>query len=133
MLRQGRLAAERAVIVGIIDSGVAAALAGRVAAARQFTGQHEGIAACPDRLGQRAAAVARLILDAVPALQLVAAQVFERGTGQASPAAVAAALDWLSRQGARLRQRERLGLTADRAVGGKRARSPPALHQHGQQ
>lgn len=100
------------VIVGIIDSGVAAALAGRVAA-RRFAADAEGSAACPDRLGH-GTAVARLILDAAPGVRLLAAQVFDDRPA-ASPAAVAAALDWLVGEGARLVNMS-VGLTADRAV-----------------
>ena len=104
------------VAVGIIDSGVVAALAGRVAAACRVAPGPPAprpAVASPDRLGH-GSALARLILDAAPGVRLLVAQVFDDRPA-ASPAAIAAALDWLVGQGARLVNMS-VGLTADRAV-----------------
>ncbi len=95
--------------IGLVDSGVAPALASHVVAARSFTGEN----LMPDRLGH-GTRVARIILHYAADARLLDAQVF--GARQVtSPAAVAAALDWLCGEGAQLVNLS-LGLRTDRAV-----------------
>ena len=105
------------VAVGLIDSGVAAGLARAVAASARFElsvcGTVVAAAAGPDRLGH-GTAVAGLILRSAPSVRLLVAQVFD-ARAVAAPASVAAALDWLVAEGARLVNMS-VGLTADRAV-----------------
>ncbi len=103
------------VAVGLIDSGVAAGLGSAVAARFSLgaSGTVLAAAAGPDRLGH-GTSVAGLILHAAPSVRLLVAQVFD-ARAAAAPASVAAALDWLVAQRARLVNMS-VGLTADRAV-----------------
>ena len=109
-LQRDAVPAAAAVAVGLIDSGASKPLA----AAARFTLDGEAVTMTdpgPDRLGH-GTAVADIIRQTTPA-PLLLAQVFDdRAT---TPAAVAAALDWLVAQGARVINLS-IGLTADRAV-----------------
>ncbi len=106
-----------AVIVGLVDSGVAGELRGRLAGTRRFRQDHAGAirneAATPDRLGH-GTLTAQLILEHAGAVKLMCAQVFDE-RAVTTPAAVAAGLGWLVEQGARVVNLS-LGLTEDRTV-----------------
>ncbi|BBF92976.1 subtilisin-like serine protease QhpE [Blastochloris tepida] len=98
------------VSVGLVDSGASQPLA----AAARFTIDGEAVAMTepgPDRLGH-GTAVADIIRQTTRA-PLLLAQVFDDRA--ATPAAVAAALDWLVEKGARVVNLS-IGLTTDRAV-----------------
>ncbi len=106
-----------AVIVGLVDSGVAGDLRGRMAGIRRFRQDHAGVVRnevdTPDRMGH-GTLTARLILEHAGVATLLCAQVFDE-RAVTTPAAVAAGLDWLVEQGARVVNLS-LGLTEDRAV-----------------
>jgi hypothetical protein len=96
------------ITVGLLDSGVAAALAAQVGGARAFV---DALAAGP---GGHGSALARIILRHAPGAVLFDARVFvERG--RTTPEAVAAGLDWLREEGARIVNMS-FGLRHDRAV-----------------
>ncbi|TCO83357.1 subtilase family protein [Plasticicumulans lactativorans] len=103
------------VAVGLIDSGLAPALAARAAAdvAVQVDadGQATIGAARADAVGH-GSALAALLLAAAPAVRLYSVQAFA-AAGPGSAAAVAAALDWLVAQRVRVVNLS-LGLRADR-------------------
>lgn len=89
--------------VGIVDSGLdgRAEPGMRVVAARRFVQDTEGVAEVaqiePDALGH-GSALAQIILEDNPCIDLVIAQVFG-AKRMCSSAQVAAALDWLTREG----------------------------------
>jgi hypothetical protein len=103
--------------VGLIDSGVAADNPGRVSASRAFrAGADDAVGAAeasPDQLGH-GTALAQILLAAEPGCVLLNAQVFSDRLS-CGAAQVAAALDWLVQQGARLVNMS-FGLREDRAV-----------------
>jgi Subtilase family len=99
----------KAVAVGLLDSGVEAALLGRVAACRCFVDAPP----VPDR-GSHGGAIARIILQHAPAARLLVADVFG-ARDRATAAAVAAALDWLRAEKTRIVNMS-FGLREDRAV-----------------
>jgi hypothetical protein len=104
-------------LVGLLDSGVAAALGERVAAARRFRlDAGREIETAPgggDDLGH-GTALARIILAGAPTARLLDARVFD--DAMVTSAAVAAAgLDWLVAEGAALVNMS-FGLRHDRAV-----------------
>jgi hypothetical protein len=107
----------KAVLVGLVDSGVAEELRGRMAGIRRFRQNPEGAivneAATPDFLGH-GTLTARLILQHAGTATLLCAQVFDE-RGVTTPATVAAGLGWLVKQGARVINLS-LGLTEDRPV-----------------
>ena len=92
------------VLVGLLDSGVAAELRGCVAAQSAFAlGSGEVVeerSAAADTLGH-GSSIARTILATAPAARIVNAQVFHDSIA-APPAVVAAALGWVVEQGARI-------------------------------
>ena len=95
--------------VGLVDTGIAGALAGSVAAARAFAG-----APCTEDRHGHGTAVARIILGHAPQARLLNAQTFGPGA-RAEAAAVADALRWLIAERARLVNLS-LGLAQDRDV-----------------
>jgi subtilisin family serine protease len=95
--------------VGVIDTGVAPALADRVVAAASFT----GAPLAPDGHGH-GTMVARIVLHHAPDAQLVCAQAFGPGA-RAAAADIAAALRWLAGERARLVNLS-LGLRHDREI-----------------
>ena len=102
--------------VGLVDTGIAPALAGSVAAAQAFT----GAALTEDALGH-GTTVAGIILHHAPDARLLNAQAFGSGS-RAEAAAVADALRWLIAERARIVNLS-LGLPHDREVlrdGGRR-------------
>lgn len=103
--------------VGLIDSGVDAATAANLAASRAFRlaadGEVSAVAPEADRLGH-GAALAAILARAAPGVRLLSAQVFS-DTLSCSAAQVAAALDWLVLQEARLVNMS-FGLRRDRDV-----------------
>jgi hypothetical protein len=84
------------VTVGLLDSGIEPSLADRMAGLRCFVAAPPG----PARAGH-GSAVARLILHHAPAARLLVADVFG-GQVRTTPAAVAAGLEWLCAERARL-------------------------------
>jgi hypothetical protein len=106
-----------AVLVGLVDSGVAEDVRGRMAGMRRFRQDPDGAivneAATPDFLGH-GTLTARLLLQYAGTAELLCAQVFDE-RGVTTPATVAAGLGWLVEQGARVINLS-LGLTEDRAV-----------------
>ena len=105
------------ILVGLLDSGVSQDLAGRVAAERAFQLGEDGDvrtgAAEPDRIGH-GTELARIIVAGAPAVSLLNAQVFG-ATMATTPVAVAAGLDWLIAEGARVVNMS-FGLRHDRDV-----------------
>lgn len=103
--------------VGILDSGLAGAVAARAVASAAFTlgpeGEIERGAAEPDLIGH-GTAIARLVLEAAPEVEVVNAQIFSGGA-TTTAAAAAAGLDWLRIEGARLVSMS-FGLRGDRGV-----------------
>jgi hypothetical protein len=97
------------IAVGLLDSGVDAALAGHVLAAASFTAGEPG--AVPSGHGT---ALARVILHHAPEARLLVAQAFGPDL-RAAPADVAAALGWLASRGARVVNLS-IGLREDREV-----------------
>lgn len=104
-------------LIGLLDSGVAAELEPSVAAARRFVLDRRGEvsveAAESDRLGH-GTALARIILESAPDARLLVAQVFLTSAAT-TPATIAAGLDWLGGAGARLVTMS-FGLRHDRTV-----------------
>jgi subtilisin family serine protease len=94
--------------VGLLDSGVAAGLSAHVRASRAFVD-----APAPDPRGH-GSAIARIILQHAPGAALIDARVFVERQ-RATPEAVAAGLDWLREEGARVGNMS-FGLRHDRAV-----------------
>lgn len=94
--------------VGLLDSGVAAALSAHLRASRAFVD-----APAPDPRGH-GSAIARIVLHHVPYAPLLDARVFAERQ-RATPEAVAAGLDWLREEGARVVNMS-FGLRHDRAV-----------------
>jgi Subtilase family len=92
--------------VGIVDTGIAGALAGSIAAAKAFGAPAGGEGA------SHGTAVASIVLQHAPHARLLSAQAFGPG-GRAEAAAVAAALRWLIGERARLVNLS-LGLRHDR-------------------
>ena len=92
------------VLVGLVDSGVAADLGARVAVESAFVlgpgGAVEQRPATVDTVGH-GSSMARTILPATPAVSFVNAQVF-RDSITAPPLVIAAALGWVVEQGARV-------------------------------
>jgi len=107
----------RPVTVGLIDSGLAPDLAPGARAARRFfldASDDIQIGAVQDDALGHGSRLARIIRDHAPDAVLLNAQVFtDRLT--ATPAAIAAALDWLAERGAALISMS-FGLRADRPV-----------------
>lgn len=91
-------------LVGLPDSGLEAALAGHVASACRFSADEAGeirtSSSTADAWGH-GSALARTLLGHAPAARLLNAQIFA-ARGVTTPAAVAAAVDWLVLRGARL-------------------------------
>lgn len=104
-------------LVGLLDSGVEAERSSVVAAARAFdldpSGRVVVRSAQPDRLGH-GRALARVILSQAPEARLIDAQVFVSSFAS-SPSVVAAGLDWLVAEGARLVNMS-FGLREDRDI-----------------
>jgi subtilase family protein len=92
------------VLVGLVDSGVARELGGRVAVESAFAlgdgGRVERRSATADAIGH-GSSVAGTILAAAPTARIANAQVFHRSIA-APPAVVADAIGWAVEQGARL-------------------------------
>lgn len=107
----------KGVRVGLLDSGLGGDMAGRAVAAAAFAVMDDFSVAevpCrPDPIGH-GTAIARLMTEAVPAAELLSAQVFTKG-GVTSAAAVAAGLDWLRAQRAQVVSMS-FGLRDDREV-----------------
>lgn len=108
--------------VGLVDTGLDSAGAGRVGeallASRGFAWDDAnatvtGIESAPDTLGH-GSALATTVIATVPEVQLLMAQVFF-GHWRTRPAQVAAAIDWLCASGAQVINLS-LGLRADRPV-----------------
>jgi subtilisin family serine protease len=95
--------------VGLVDTGIAPALAGSVAAEQAFT----GTALTEDALGH-GTTVAGIVLHHAPDARLLNAQAFGSGS-RAEAAAVANALRWLIAERARIVNLS-LGLPHDREV-----------------
>ncbi len=95
--------------VGLLDSGVGAALGGRIVAAARFTGRELG----PDPVGH-GTALARIILHHAPEAALLDARAFGPDL-RASPAEVTVALGWLIAINVRLVNLS-IGLRDDREV-----------------
>ena len=104
-------------LVGLLDTGVAAELDARVVASRRFrldpAREVEGLAGGGDALGH-GTALARVIVAGAPQARLLDARIFE-GTMATSAAVAAAGLDWLVAEGADLVNMS-FGLHEDRAV-----------------
>jgi hypothetical protein len=103
--------------IGLLDSGTAAAQAAVVAAARGFALNHAGeVIECPATPdpANHGAMLADIILRLAPSTRLLDAQVF-RQAGPAAPAIIAAGVDWLVANGARVINLS-LGLREDRPV-----------------
>ena len=96
------------ITVGLLDSGVEAALAAHLRASRVFVDQ-----GAPHSLGH-GSAMARIILHHAPSAALLHAQVFGERQ-RTTPELVAAGLDWLRDEGARIVNMS-FGLPHDRAV-----------------
>lgn len=94
--------------VGVLDSGVAATLAGHVRGSRAFVR-----APFPDPNGH-GSAIARIILQHAPGAALMDARVFTERQ-RATPEAVAAGLDWLREEGAWIVNMS-FGLRHDRVI-----------------
>jgi len=104
------------VLVGLVDSGVAADLRAHVAAESAFLLCREAVerrAATDDAIGH-GSSIARTILGAAPAAAIVDAQVFHDSI-TVPPAVIAAALGWAVGQGARVVNLS-FGLRQDREV-----------------
>ena len=102
--------------VGLLDSGISQDLASHVVAGRAFSlddGEVRITAAAPDRIGH-GTALARIIMAGAPGVALLNAQVF-RASMATTPVAVAAGLDWLVAEGARVINMS-FGLRHDRDV-----------------
>ena len=112
--------------VGIVDSGVAPAQRGALAACVGIAAGGAGVeraVAHDDPVGH-GTAVAQIILAEAPQAQLVSAQAFA-GRRQADAACVAAGIDWCLEQGARIVNLS-LGLATDQAVLGAACRAAVA-------
>src|SRR5919106_2982367 len=96
------------ITVGLLDSGVEAALAAHLRASRVFVDQ-----GAPHSLGH-GSAMARIILHHAPSAALLHAQVFGERQ-RTTPELVAAGLDWLREEKARIVNMS-FGLRPDRAV-----------------
>jgi hypothetical protein len=107
----------KGVLVGLVDSGVAADLRARVAVQRAFAlGRGDAVerrAATEDAIGH-GSSIARTILAAARSASIVNAQVFHDSI-TAPPAVIAAALGWVVEQGARV-VNSSFGLRQDREV-----------------
>jgi len=105
------------IAIGLLDSGLDAALSPRAVASCRFrptpAGGVDRTAALPDVLGH-GSALAGLILAAVPEARLINAQIFA-DRPLTSAALVADGLAWLRQQGARLVNMS-IGLVEDRPV-----------------
>ena len=105
------------VLVGLVDSGVAADLQARIAAESAFVlGRGDAVeqrTATEDAIGH-GSSIVRTILVAAPAARIVNAQVFHDSI-TAPPAVIAAALGWVVEQGARVVNLS-FGLRQDREV-----------------
>jgi hypothetical protein len=105
------------VLIGLIDSGVAAEQALYVAGEQRFwLDPQERVAvgaAVPDRLAH-GAALAEIVLASAPQAHLLNAQVFD-GARPRAPAVIAAALDWVVAEGARVVNMS-FGLRQDRVA-----------------
>lgn len=91
-------------LVGLLDSGVGAAVLPRVAAANAFVLDTLGkviTRPAQEDLTGHGSTLAQIILNGAPAPQLVSAQVFTQQR-PAAPAVVAAGLDWLVSQRVRV-------------------------------
>ena len=97
------------ITVGLLDSGVAAALSDRIAGCRCFVD-------APPAAGPRGhgSAIARIILHHAPGARLLVADVFG-ARDRTTPDAVAAGLDWLRAEKARIVNLS-FGLREDRAM-----------------
>ena len=95
-------------VVGLLDSGVEAALATHLKASRAFVDQ-----GAPHSLGH-GSAIVRIMLHHAPRTPLLHAQVFGERQ-RTTPELVAAGLDWLRDEGARIVNMS-FGLRHDRAV-----------------
>ncbi len=102
---------------GLLDSGLSENLAARAALARRFHLDDSGdvVIGPPeaDSLGH-GTALAGLVLDRVPSIRLMSAQVFDR-RGIAAPAVIAAGLDWLVSEAVQVVNMS-FGLMQDRRV-----------------
>jgi subtilisin family serine protease len=94
--------------VGLLDSGVEPAVAAHLSASRAFVGQ--GAA----QLLDHGTAIARIVLHYAPGAALLHAQVFGERQ-RTTPELVAAGLDWLREEGARIVNMS-FGLRPDRPV-----------------
>ncbi|MCP5420582.1 MAG: S8 family serine peptidase [Gammaproteobacteria bacterium] len=105
------------VLIGLIDSGVAASQTAYVAKERRFywdtLGQIATGVAVPDRLAH-GSMLADILLAYAPQARVLNAQVFD-GARASTPAVIAAALDWAVAEGARVANLS-LGLREDRPV-----------------
>ncbi|MCW5698659.1 MAG: S8 family serine peptidase [Rhodospirillales bacterium] len=103
--------------IGLLDSGVESDLSGAIEAELGFRQNAEGSVsdcpACEDRLGH-GTEIARIVLARAPTVRLLNAQVFTTSL-TTSAAVVAAGLEWLTRQHARLANMS-FGMKEDRAV-----------------
>jgi subtilisin family serine protease len=95
-------------VVGLLDSGVEAALCAHLRASRAFVDETR-----PGSFGH-GTAIARIILRHAPGAAIVHAQVFGERQ-RTTPELVAAGLDWLRDEGARIVNMS-FGLRHDRAV-----------------
>ena len=96
------------VVVGLLDGGVDAALSGQLEASRAFVDEP-----VPGRLGH-GTAIAKIILHHAPEAPLLHARVFGERQ-RTTPELVAAGLDWLRDEGARIVNMS-FGLRHDRMV-----------------
>ncbi|WP_208447012.1 subtilisin-like serine protease QhpE [Burkholderia cepacia] len=108
-------AVDRAVRVGVVDSGYPPSLSARVTDARRFAFDAASVlhasAVEPDRIGH-GSAICMTIAAAAPEAALVVAQVFE-ARGVTSAAQIAHGIDWLLTQHIRVINLS-LGVRADR-------------------
>ena len=106
-----------AIRVGLLDSGVGAALLPRMAASSAFRldedGQVQTVEVMPDAI-LHGDPVAQILLSAAPAIALYNAQVFTQ-TNSTHPATIAAGLDWLLAQDVAIVNMS-FGLRQNRAV-----------------
>jgi hypothetical protein len=98
-----------AVTVGLVDSGVEAALADQIAGSRCFIAEPQAT-----RRSGHGSALARIILHHAPTARLLVAEAFG-GRARSTPEAVAAGLDWLRLEKTGIVNLS-FGLREDRAV-----------------